>query len=81
MEALAGDVTGKMYGVWHMRRSGLTGSFVVNAQTDARPMYKQRSWQAVTNRRLKTVSLVVRALQPVSRILGPATTTQSRLGP
>ena len=52
---------------------------VVNAQADARPMYKQRPWQAVTNRRLKTVSLVVRALQPVSRILSPATTTQSRL--
>lgn len=41
-------------------------------QADARQMYKQRSWQAVTNRRLKTVSLVVRALQPVSRILSPA---------
>lgn len=54
-------------------------SVVVNAQADARPMYKQRPWQAVTNRRLKTVSLVVRALQPVSRILSPATTTQSRL--
>ncbi len=35
---------------------------VVNAQADARPMYSQRPWQAVTNRRLKTVSLVVRAL-------------------
>lgn len=37
-------------------------SVVVNAQADARPMYKQRSWQAVTNLRLKTASLVVRAL-------------------
>ncbi|MCK0554666.1 hypothetical protein KFO32_16620 [Pantoea ananatis] len=37
-------------------------SIVVNAQADARPMYKQRPWQAVTNRRLKTESLVVRAL-------------------
>lgn len=41
-------------------------------QADARPMYKQRPWQAVTNRRLKTVSLAVRALQPVSRILSAA---------
>ncbi|EMQ2288228.1 hypothetical protein WFR69_005145 [Escherichia coli] len=34
----------------------------MNEQADARPMYKQRSWQAVTNLRLKTASLVVRAL-------------------
>nr|DAK92825.1 MAG TPA: hypothetical protein [Caudoviricetes sp.] len=34
----------------------------MNEQADARPMYSQRSWQAVTNLRLKTASLVVRAL-------------------
>nr|DAH60065.1 MAG TPA: hypothetical protein [Caudoviricetes sp.] len=44
----------------------------MNAQADARPMYKQRSWQAVTSLRLKTESLVVRALQPVSRRSAPA---------
>lgn len=62
-----------------MKDGSSTLSVVVNAQADARPMYKQRPWQAVTNRCLKTVSLVVRALQPVSRIFSPATTTPSRL--